>query len=133
MMANDIHSFAGSVSRKEPAGVTVPPDIFILSAYEANAADIGLLSADEIREVTEFYGRLQNLKRRLANLEQSGEREELEKRLIQRDLILLNNAKNDALSEIENRLLFVPLSEGSEYSDVELPEVDLGSLVDQDE
>lgn len=132
-MATDIHRYAASVSVKDPEGIEVPPDTLVLTVYESNTSDLGLLGGSEVQEITQFYTLVQNTKQRLSALSDTSEPSVPELRLIQRDLIRLNNRKNTVISMLEDKIWWAESSEESSpeiYSDIDEPEYDPVDFLD---
>lgn len=125
IMSTDIHRYAESVSVKDPEGIEIPPDTLVSTVYESNTSDLGLLRGSEVMEVTQFYTLVQNIQRRLSKLNNTDEPPVHELRLIQRDLIRLNNQKNTVLSMLEDNIRGAESSQESSpkiYSDIDEPE-----------
>lgn len=132
-MSTDIHRYAESVSAKRPEGVKAPPDTLVLTVYDSNTSDLGLLSGSEVQAVTQFYTLAQNTKQRLATLSDTDEPPVYELRLVQRDLIRLNNQKNTVLSMLEDNICGAESSKKSNpeiYSTIDEPEYDLVDFLD---
>lgn len=136
IMADDIYRYAETLSGKSPGSIEIPPDSLVLTVYKNNASNIGLLSEDEVREITQFYALAESVKQRLSYLSESDTPPDYALRLLQRDLILLNNQKNTTILTIENKISGVELSDGSEspiYSDVTKPDYDVVDYLDDRE
>jgi hypothetical protein len=132
-MSTDIYRYAESVSAKRPKGIEVPPDTLVLTVYKSNTSDLGLLRGSEVQEVTQFYTLAQNTKQRLATLSDTNEPPVHELRLVQRDLIRLNNQKNTVLSMLEDNIWGAKSSEESNpkiYSNIDVPEYDPVDFLD---
>lgn len=132
-MSTDIYRYAESVSAKRPEGIEAPPDTLVLTVYESNTSDLGLLRGSEVQAVTQFYTLAQNTKQRLATLSDTNEPPVHELRLVQRDLIRLNNQKNTVISMLEDNIWGAESSKESNpeiYSMIDEPEYDPVDFLD---
>lgn len=134
-MAEDIYYNADTMASKDPTGINAPLDTLIMTVYQNNSSEIGLLSTREVNNITEFYSLLQTIKSRLNKANDDSKITIDERRLLQRDFIRLNNLKNESLANIEKKLLFVTphyYKNQDKYSSIQVPDYDLNELIESE-
>lgn len=127
-MAEDLYRYAETVAGKEPDAINVPPDPVLRTVFESNASLLGLLSEEEIQELTQFYGLTEKVRKRVSSLSSRSDPPAHELRVLQRDLIELNNRKNSVLETLESHIFCAKSSRDENervYSDIDLPDYDV--------
>lgn len=101
----------------------IPTDPTIITVFSNNSGEIGLLSDDEVEEVTNFYTKAAVVRQRIQDLNTADKPTKASILQLREELIQLNNAKNSALSKIECYLDSDP-SSGDMYQDLDEPGFD---------
>jgi len=101
----------------------IPTDPTIMTIFSNNSGEIGLLSDDEVKEVTDFYTKAAVVRQRIQNLNTVEDPNEASILQLREELIQLNNTKNSALTKIECSLNVSPTS-GDMYQDIDDPGFD---------
>lgn len=133
-MAEDLYRYAETVAGKEPDAIIVPPDPVLRTVFENNASLLGLLSEEEVQELTRFYGLTEKVRKRISSLSSEPNPPAHELQVLQRDLIELNNRKNTVLETLESNILCAKSSRDENervYSDIDPPNYDVVDYLEQ--
>ncbi|WP_254767390.1 hypothetical protein [Salinilacihabitans rarus] len=133
-MSEDLYRYAETIAGKEPDAIIVPPDPILRTVFENNASLLGLLSEEEVQELTQFYGLTENVRKRISTLSSQSDPPTHELKVLQRDLIQLNNQKNSVLKTLEGHILCAKSSVDEDnriYSDIDSPDYDVVDYLEQ--
>lgn len=131
-MAPSIYEKARIMSAEDrDSDFYIPTDPTIMTVFSNNSGEIGLLSDDEVEEITDFYSKAAVVSQRIQNLNAIEDPNKASILQLREDLVRLNNAKNAALSELE-RALGVDLTTGDVYQDLEDPGFDYLEVLEEE-
>jgi hypothetical protein len=131
-MAPSIYEKARIMSAEDrDSDFYLPTDPTIMTVFSNNSGEIGLLSDDEVEEITDFYSKAAVVSQRIQNLNAIEDPNKASILQLREDLVRLNNTKNVALSELE-RALGVDLTTGDVYQDLEDPGFDYLEVLEEE-
>jgi hypothetical protein len=131
-MAPSIYEKARIMSAEDrDSDFYIPTDPAIMTVFSNNSGEIGLLSDDEVEELTDFYTKAAVVSQRIQNLNTVENPNRASILQLREDLIQLNNAKNSALSELEYSLGVSPTREDV-YQDLEDPGFDCLEVLEEE-
>ena len=131
-MAPSIYEKARIMSAEDrDSDFYLPTDPTIMTVFSNNSGEIGLLSDDEVEEITDFYSKAAVVSQRIQNLNAIEDPNKASILQLREDLVRLNNTKNVALSELE-RALGVDLTTGNVYQDLEDPGFDYLEVLEEE-
>jgi hypothetical protein len=131
-MAPSIYEKARIMSAEDrDSDFYLPTDPTIMTVFSNTSGEIGLLSDDEVEEITDFYSKAAVVSQRIQNLNAIEDPNKASILQLREDLVRLNNTKNVALSELE-RALGVDLTTGDVYLDLEDPGFDYLEVLEEE-